>query len=294
MTMDHDVEQHRTVEAEAQRLLIAAQKPRGRGRPPRGRSHLLQRALNLCEPFLPVALFNLLCTLTQKRAANLEEPHLTKKQRKIIEVIIKSGARLTLGQVADRTRVSRQYVHRVLKKYHSHCMSEILTRRLDSKDLRYTSDDRAADYSYLVQEIERRGGSFPVRSPIDQTLYPDAEAYARHLVEHKVTFSSLEKPRAPHPDCWSEPTGLDLARYYRIFDGKPPIIQPRFTMTRPANASRSSSPAGSWSRPLSRMSMTAPGSAGHANMQNSKRLVRSWQGDPFRRMARPRSRHGRS
>jgi hypothetical protein len=226
--MDHDVEQYRTVEAEAQRLLIAAQKPRGRGRPPRGRSQLLQRALNLCEPFLPVALFNLLCTLTQKRPANLGESHLTKKQRKVLEVIIKSGARLTLGQVADRTRVSRQYVHHLLKKYHSYCMSEILTRRIDSNDLRYTSDDRPTDYSYLVQEIKRRGGTFPVRSPIDQTLYPDADAYARHLVEHKVTFSSLEKPLAPDPDCWSEPTGPDVARYYRIFDGKPPIIQPRF------------------------------------------------------------------
>src|SRR5262249_30738598 len=85
-----------TVEAEAERLLIIAQQPRRRGRPQRAHSQLLQRALALCKPYLPASLFDLLCALTHKRLANLDEPQRTEKQREIFESDLKSHALLSL------------------------------------------------------------------------------------------------------------------------------------------------------------------------------------------------------
>jgi hypothetical protein len=216
-----------TVEAEAKRLLIA-QQIRKRGRPQREQSQLLQRALALCEPSLPARLFELLCALTRKRPANLDEPQLNKKQRKILELDVNSRKLLSAKLVAERVGVSRQYVHRQRVKYYSYRISKKLMKRLDAKDLELPKQEPPLDISYLIQEIDRLGGTFPVKSLIDQQLYPDAASYARHLHEHKATFSFGEKPLALQPDCWPEPTGPDAARYYRIFDGKPPIIQPRF------------------------------------------------------------------
>ena len=217
-----------TVEAEAERLLIIARELRRRGRPQQGRSQLMQRALALCEPRLPAVLFDLLCALTHKRPANLDEPLRTEKQREIFEADVKSRAHLSLGQVAQRAGVSRQYVHKRRVKYSTYRISEKLTSRLDAKDLSSANDDRPTDISHLVQEIERRGGTFPVKSPINGKLYPDADTYARHLSDQKVTFSFPEKQLVLQPACWSEPTGPDGDRYSRIFSGKPPIIQPRF------------------------------------------------------------------
>ena len=81
-----------TVEAEAERLLIVAQQPRRRGRPQRGQSQLLQRALALCEPYVPARLFDLLCALTHERPPNLDEPRRTKKQGEIFELDLKSAS----------------------------------------------------------------------------------------------------------------------------------------------------------------------------------------------------------
>ena len=212
-----------TVEAEAKRLLIAAQQPRKRGRP-----QLLQRALALCEPYLPASLSELLCSLTRKSPANFDEPQLNEKQRRIFELDLKSHKLLSASRVAERVGVTRQYLHRQRVKQSPYRISAKLTKRLDAKDPKSSNKEPPPEVPYLIQEIERLGGAFPIKSPIDQQLYPDAVSYARHLHEHKVAFSFSEKLVALQPGCWSEPTRPGATRYYRIFDGKPRNIQARF------------------------------------------------------------------